>query len=76
MVLVCVFVVLRMINAKAWQKPIVFVKIILGGLKRYLVHIFKYRTEVKTDLVAACEREFFWSSLVSPLYFIKQLLFS
>lgn len=62
---------LRMINANYRQIPIIFAKIMLGGFKRYVVHLLKYRGEVKTDLVAACEKEFYWASFVSPFYFLS-----
>ncbi|MCP2730223.1 hormogonium polysaccharide biosynthesis glycosyltransferase HpsE [Limnofasciculus baicalensis] len=62
---------LRMINANPGQIPIIFAKIMLGGLKRYLGHLLKYRGQVKTDLVAACEKEFYWASFVSPFYFLS-----
>ncbi|MFB2935945.1 hormogonium polysaccharide biosynthesis glycosyltransferase HpsE [Aerosakkonemataceae cyanobacterium BLCC-F154] len=65
---------LRMINAKKWQKPVIMGKIILGGLRRYLQHWLKYGTQVQTDAIAAGEREFYLSSLVSPFFFIKTSL--
>ena len=62
---------LRLINAKNWQKPIIVAKIILGSFKRAIQHLIKYQWQIKTDLVAACEMEFFVSSLLSPLYLLK-----
>lgn len=63
---------LRLINCKKWQKPLIIVKIILGNFKRIIQHLSKYQWQVKTDLVAACELEFFLSSFISPLFFFKQ----
>ncbi|MBD2103616.1 hormogonium polysaccharide biosynthesis glycosyltransferase HpsE [Leptolyngbya sp. FACHB-261] len=65
---------LRMINAKSWQKPIVFTKILLGSTRRTLLHVLKYRGKIKTDLIAACEMEFFLGSLLSPFYFLNKTL--
>src|SRR3981081_818569 len=37
---------------------------VISDLRRVLVHISKYRTKVKTDLIAACELELYISSLM------------
>jgi len=34
--------------------------------------LIKYRGQVRTDLIAACELEFFWGSLMSPFYCLKK----
>lgn len=62
---------LLMINAKNWQKPIIFIRTILGNLRRVMLHIIKYRQQIKTNLIAAFQMEFFLGSLVSPFYFFK-----
>ena len=64
---------LRLITCKNWQKPLVMLKIMLGSLKRTIQHLIKYQWQIKTDLVAACELEFFLSSFISPLFFLKQI---
>ena len=56
---------LRMINARSWEKPILIVRTLLGNLRRVILQIIKYRTRLKTDLIPACELEFFWGSLMS-----------
>lgn len=63
---------LRMINASNWQKPIIITRILLGNLRRAILQLIKYRGKLKTDLVAACEMEFFLSSLASPFYLFKK----
>ncbi|HEY9635330.1 MAG TPA: hormogonium polysaccharide biosynthesis glycosyltransferase HpsE [Coleofasciculaceae cyanobacterium] len=65
---------LRMINAKNWQKPIVFVRTLLGNLRRVVLHSITYRGQLKNDLIAACELEFFWGSLMSPFYLLRKFL--
>lgn len=62
---------LRMILAQPWEKPIVFVRTLLGNLRRVCVYRLKYRNQLKTELVPAFELEFFWGSLLSPFYFLK-----
>lgn len=62
---------LRMSNTKSWDKPIVMSKILLGNFRRVIKHLIEYRGRVKTDLVAACELEFFLSGFLSPFYYLK-----
>lgn len=66
---------LRMINAEAWQKPLIFFKLIASNLRRVVLHWLKYRKQLQTDLVAACEMEFFLGSFISPFYYLQTLLF-
>ncbi|MBG1240271.1 hormogonium polysaccharide biosynthesis glycosyltransferase HpsE [Nostoc sp. NZL] len=66
----CIFQ-LRLINAKNWQKPIVLVKTILGNLHRVLQHIIKYRGQLKSNLIALFEINFYWASMMSPFYSLK-----
>ncbi|MEH1907822.1 hormogonium polysaccharide biosynthesis glycosyltransferase HpsE [Nostoc sp.] len=66
----CVFQ-LRLINTKNWQKPIVFVKTILGNLRRVLRHFIQYRGQFKTNLIAVFEMEFYLASMMSPFYSLK-----
>ncbi|MBE9126709.1 MULTISPECIES: hormogonium polysaccharide biosynthesis glycosyltransferase HpsE [unclassified Coleofasciculus] len=63
---------LRMINAKGWQKPIIFARTLLGNSRRLIVHFLKYRQKIETDLITAFEREFFWGSFMSPFYFLQK----
>lgn len=65
---------LRLISAKGWQKPIIMTRVVLGNLRRACMHLLKYRGQVKHDLVAACEMEFYLSSLLSPFYVLKTSL--
>ncbi|MGB3297703.1 MAG: hormogonium polysaccharide biosynthesis glycosyltransferase HpsE [Phormidesmis sp.] len=65
---------LRMINAESWQRPIIWLKLVLSNLCRVISHGLKYRTQLNDDLVAACEMEFFLGSLISPFYYLKQQL--
>jgi len=62
---------LRLINTKNWQKPIVIGRTLLGNLRRVTLHYIKYRKQLQTDLIAACEMEFFLGSLMSPFYIFK-----
>ncbi|MEH1835814.1 MAG: hormogonium polysaccharide biosynthesis glycosyltransferase HpsE [Nostoc sp.] len=66
----CIFQ-LRLINTKNWQKPIVFVKTILGNLCRVLQQLIHYRGQFKTNLIALFEMEFYFASMISPLYYLK-----
>lgn len=61
---------LRMINARGWQKPVIIARMLIGNLRRIIRHIIKYKMQIRTDLVAACEMEFFLSSFLSPFYYL------
>ncbi len=61
---------LRSLSALPWQKPLIAIKIILGSLRRMFLISLKYQGRVKTDLVAACEWQFFWGNILSVFYYI------
>lgn len=74
---------LRMINTSFWQRQNVLLRIVLGSLRRILLHLIKYGKIrlVKqnaqgsfNDLVMACELAFSWGYLLSPFYFFKASL--
>lgn len=67
---------LRMINTPLWRRPFLWVKLILSNGRRALLHWLKYRNQLSTDLVAACEMQFFLASVSSPFYYLKTSLFS
>ncbi|MFN6535115.1 MAG: hormogonium polysaccharide biosynthesis glycosyltransferase HpsE [Nostoc sp. EkiNYC01] len=66
----CIFQ-LRLINTKNWQKPIVFVKTFLGNLRRVLHYLIKYKGQLKNNLIALFEMEFYLASMMSPFYYFK-----
>lgn len=66
---------LRMINAGPWQRPFLWSKLVLSNLRRVVLHWLKYRNQLKSDLVAACEMQFFLASFTSPFYYLKTLRF-
>ncbi|HLO87538.1 MAG TPA: hormogonium polysaccharide biosynthesis glycosyltransferase HpsE [Nostocaceae cyanobacterium] len=59
---------LRLINAKHWQKPIIFFRTVIGNLRRIIGHKIKYKSSLTNDLIALFEVEFYWASMISPLY--------
>ncbi|MEH1871165.1 hormogonium polysaccharide biosynthesis glycosyltransferase HpsE [Nostoc sp.] len=66
----CIFQ-LRLINTKKWQKPIIFVKTVLGNLRRVLQHLIQYRGQFKNNLIPVFEMEFYLASMMSPFYYLK-----
>ena len=66
--------VLRWINVSYWQRPLVAGRIILGNLKRLLIHLWMYQGRLKTDIVAACELNFLICTMMSPLFSLQALL--
>ncbi|WGV27764.1 hormogonium polysaccharide biosynthesis glycosyltransferase HpsE [Halotia branconii] len=63
--------VTRMVNIKPWYRPVALVGYIINDLRKIILHLLKYRTKVKHDLVIACEMQLFFSSLISPFYLWK-----
>ncbi|HEY9802539.1 MAG TPA: hormogonium polysaccharide biosynthesis glycosyltransferase HpsE [Leptolyngbyaceae cyanobacterium] len=63
--------VTRMTNVQSHYKPFVFVAYVINDLKKILLQLLKYGTEIRTDLVVACETELLLSSLISPFYLWK-----
>jgi len=63
--------VTRMVNVKPWVKPVAFLAYMLNDLRKIILHLLKYRQQVKSDLVANCEMQLFLSSLISPFYLWK-----
>ncbi|WP_138497596.1 hormogonium polysaccharide biosynthesis glycosyltransferase HpsE [Nostoc sp. PA-18-2419] len=63
--------VTRMVNIQPWYRPIAFLAYMVNDLRKITFHLFRYRTNLKHDLVAACEMQLFLSSLISPFYLWK-----
>ena len=61
----------RTVNTKPWLKPLALLAYTINDLRKIILHLVKYRMQLKTDLVAACEMQLFLSSLVSPFYLWK-----
>jgi GT2 family glycosyltransferase len=66
----------RVLRVKKWQRPIIFLLHMLNDLRKIVIHVIKYRWQIKTDLVARCEMQLYLSSLVSPFYFWTRKLFN
>lgn len=57
---------LLMINASGWQRPMLFGRTVLGGLRRVAGHAIAHRKDSKTDLAATFLMEFYIGGLLSP----------
>jgi glycosyltransferase involved in cell wall biosynthesis len=60
--------VTRMVNIEPWARPLALFAYILNDLRKIVFHFIRYGLHDKYNLVAACERQLFLSSLISPLY--------
>lgn len=65
---------LRWVPARPWQRPLIAGRIVASSLKRMLAHFWRYRGQVYTDVVAACELNFMVYNLLSPLFCMQTLL--
>ena len=63
---------LRMINASTWQKPTLIARILLGSDLRVLItHFLKYRQQLSSELIPACQMALYLANWLSPFYFIR-----
>ena len=66
--------VTRMRSMALWQRPLMFWVYVANDLGKALHHLLTYRTLLKTEIVPACEMQFYLCSLISPLYIWRLLL--
>jgi glycosyltransferase involved in cell wall biosynthesis len=66
---------IRMLSVAAWQQPLALVAYMLNDSRKIVRHVVKYRTSIKTDLVAACELELYLSCLKSPFFFWRSTFY-
>jgi len=48
----------------------------VSDCRKLIIHWIKYGTVLNTDIVAACEGQLFWYSLISPFYYWQQQIVS
>lgn len=63
---------IRIVRTPAWFMPILFPAYLANDLRKLLRHWLRYRSQLSTDVVAACELEFLRTSLISPFYLWAQ----
>ena len=63
--------VTRMLGIKPWLKPLALLAYTANDTRKIIRHLLKYRLQLRTDLVAACEFKLYISSLKSPFYLWK-----
>lgn len=66
--------VTRMLNMPLWQRPLMFWVYVANDLYKAIGHLITYRNHLKTEVVPACELQFYLCSLISPLYIWRLLL--
>ncbi|MGB3510003.1 MAG: hormogonium polysaccharide biosynthesis glycosyltransferase HpsE [Microcoleaceae cyanobacterium] len=64
----------RMLNYPQWQKPLVTPFYLMNDLKKFIVHLIKYRLTLKSDIIAAGELKFLLASFYSPIHNCCQYL--
>lgn len=66
------FIPLKMMVLKPWQKPMVLAKTLLGNSYKAARFYVKERSQLQTDVVAACELQIYLSRIASVGYFLAQ----
>ncbi|ERT08975.1 glycosyl transferase 2 family protein [Lyngbya aestuarii BL J] len=64
---------IRMLKYPQWQQPLIAVAYLLNDLRKIIIHLFKYKIAIRTEVVAASEMQFLIGRLLSPFYFILKL---
>jgi glycosyltransferase involved in cell wall biosynthesis len=59
---------LRMLLAKSWQRPFIFVVYLFSDIRKVLLYFLRYRSVISSDVVVACEMERLIGTLISPFY--------
>jgi glycosyltransferase involved in cell wall biosynthesis len=62
----------RMLGFKPWQRPGALLIYMANDIRKIILHLLRYRQQIREDLVAACFMELFLSSFISPFYVWKQ----
>jgi hypothetical protein len=63
---------LRMLLLKTWQRPFASVIYILNDFRKLVIYFLRYRTEIRSDIYAACEMERLLATFMSPFYLWRQ----
>ncbi|HEY9865294.1 MAG TPA: hormogonium polysaccharide biosynthesis glycosyltransferase HpsE [Candidatus Obscuribacterales bacterium] len=66
------FCSLRMIGANFYEKPIILGRTVVGNSYNAIRHYFKYRSQLKTDLIAECQMQIYLSRVRSFFYFLNR----
>lgn len=64
----------RMLSFPKWQRPAAFLVYTLNDIRKIIFHLIKYKTSVRSDVVAACQMELYIASLISPWYIWRKYL--
>lgn len=62
----------RMVNFRAGQQFLVIAHL-PSDLRKVVLHWLKYRSQLRTDLVAACELELYLGIFISPFHLLSKL---
>lgn len=62
---------LRMLRTQPWKRPLASLGYVVNDLRKIIFHLLKYRGEISTNLIAACEMELLVNSLISPFFLFK-----
>ncbi len=63
----------RMLSVTAWRRPLITPVYMANDLRKILRHLVRYRGQVVSDTVTACEVTMYVYSLVSPFYMAQRL---
>ncbi|MEM9804209.1 MAG: hormogonium polysaccharide biosynthesis glycosyltransferase HpsE [Cyanobacteria bacterium P01_D01_bin.56] len=64
----------RMVGVPCWQRPLLILLFMANDGRKLLLHMLKHYRHLKRDVVSAAELQLLISSLLGPLYGLRQTL--
>lgn len=59
---------IRMIRLQMWQRPLYIIIYLLNDIRKLIIHWWKFKGNIKNNLIATCEFELLSSTIISPFY--------
>ncbi|ASC70500.1 EAL domain-containing protein/glycosyl transferase [Halomicronema hongdechloris C2206] len=63
---------IRILSTSAWKRPLLLPLYIVNDLRKLLLHIIREKREPYKNLLFACEREYLFSTLSSPIFIARK----
>jgi hypothetical protein len=66
--------IIRTVGARGIKKHVMTLAYAGSDLQKLILHLIKYGTKIRNELVYECELQFIISSLISPLFWWRESL--
>jgi glycosyltransferase involved in cell wall biosynthesis len=65
---------IRMIRTNPWLRPLMIPLYFINDVRKTIGHFLRYRGQLASNLPAACEMEFLWTTVLGPFYLSRKYL--